>query len=131
MLREVCECGVPKAGQNFKYDVKWLRVIEHIIVKNLVFDTMLAQHLLDEQRSTHGLDYMVRQCVPSMAGYSDELYAYRDSHKEANPQIGGSYANVPWDILIPYSAGDSDAGIRVKHIIEDRLWKFNLGVAKR
>lgn len=120
VCKEIWESPMPKAFQNGKFDISWLHEAEGVVVENLAFDTMLAQYMVSEVRSTHSLDYMSWQHT-DMEDYYAELHAYKTAHKEADPERGGSYANVPWPILVPYSGGDSDCTLRVSHVLRKIL----------
>lgn len=113
---------IRKYAHNGKFDMLWLEVKESIEVANFDFDTILAQYLLTQERGTLGLDYLA-WTYTDMGGYDEPLAQYKSLHKECNPQLGGSYANVPWNILFPYAAGDPDCTIRCVPILNALLEK--------
>lgn len=115
IIKDVMESDIPKDAQNGKFDIQFLEVTEGIKVKNLVHDTILAEYLRSEERGTHDLDYLAWKYT-DMGGYSDGLAQYVEKHsKECDAKKGGSYANIPWEELHPYAAGDADCTLRVKH----------------
>jgi DNA polymerase-1 len=66
---------VAKIAQNMKYEYTWLHTIYGIDVKNWSFDTMQAQHILDNRVGTTGLKFQtyVRQGIPD---YSSHIEKY-------------------------------------------------------
>lgn len=120
IIKEIMESNIKKCAHSAKYDIMWLEVAEGILTNNLAFDTILAQHLITGDRSTIGLDYLAWQYT-DMGGYDKPLEDYKNAHKECNPKLGGSYANIPWDILFPYAAGDPDCTLRCWHVLEPKL----------
>ena len=101
---------VEKVVQNGKFDAKHC---SHAIGYEIVNyrDTMLTHLVIDERKGTHGLKVLAYRT--GMGGYDKPLEYYRDTHPEANPRRGGSYANVPGDVLFPYAGMDADATLRV------------------
>lgn len=120
VLKTLMDSNMGKIAHNGKFDMMWLEKIYGIKVKNFKFDTMLAQYLLSEEKSTHSLDYCSWRYT-DMEDYYAVMHSYVKQHKEADPERGGSYANVPWDILVPYAAGDADCTYRVYNILKEKL----------
>lgn len=83
-------------------------------------DTMLISHLLDSRRGIHGLKRLAGIHI-GMYEYEQELTHYIQEHPEANPKKGGSYAFVPLDILLPYSAMDAEATYRLSQELFPKL----------
>jgi len=80
-------------------------------------DSMIVSHLLDSRQGIHGLKHLAGIHL-GMYEYEQELTLYTKSHPEANPARGGSYDNVPLEILLPYGAMDAEATLR----IHDKLY---------
>lgn len=97
---------VPKAAQNGKFDRNHIRSRLGVVPVN-VLDTMMLHFVQDEQRGTHGLDKLAFAHT-GMGGYDKPLEDYKARHPEADPKKGGSYANVPGEILFTYAAMDAD-----------------------
>lgn len=116
VLKTVNASDIPKYAHFGKFDCMWLQRFGAPI-NNFVFDTGLAQYLLSEERSTHNLGYCSWQYT-DMGSYYGEFESYVEAHKECNPKLGGSYENVPWSLLVPYSGGDADCCLRCKHKLE-------------
>lgn len=123
VIKVLLESNMKKIAHNGKFDIMWLKTIEGIEVNNFWMDTMLAQYLISEERGTHSLDYCSWQYT-DMEDYYAELHQYVKSHKEANPDKGGGFANIPWDVLLPYSAGDADCTYRVSKKLREFKERF-------
>lgn len=117
VIRAIMGSDLPKIAQNGKFDISWLKVTEGIDTNNFKYDTMLMQFLLSEQGGTHALDYLTWKYAREMGGYDDPLETYKAEHKEADPSRGGSYRNIPWDVMVTYAGGDTDATLRVKNAL--------------
>jgi len=101
-------------GANLKFDVKFLR---HHGVKNLKidFDTYLAGHVLDENRSnslkSHAWYYT------NHGGYDKDLEDYKKKYKKI------TYDMIPIDILFKYATMDS---IITFQVYEKMLEQLNI-----
>lgn len=98
------------SGANGKYDLLWVWFKAGIECTNYVFDTTLVGSLLDENRS-NGLDIHAK-IYTDMGGYSDEFDRTIDKSR---------MDLVPKEKLLPYAAGDTDAGLRVKQAQKELL----------
>lgn len=103
--------SIPKCAQNGQFDFKHIRFAFDVIPTNTT-DTMHTHLTLDERRGSHGLKSLTYS-YSGMGGYEKELDKYIDAHRECSPDHGGSYANIPGDVLFPYAAMDADATARV------------------
>jgi DNA polymerase I-like protein with 3'-5' exonuclease and polymerase domains/uracil-DNA glycosylase len=65
VIKELLESSTPKVAHNGKFDMSYLRVVRGIHVKRLVGDTLLSQHLVDENRNGHpsGGEYSLKRLV--------------------------------------------------------------------
>lgn len=110
-----------KVGQNVKFDAAWIYRCFGIVVKNIVFDTMLAHHLLDEEgRFTcrHGLKPMAKHYLDPKAGmYEKELQGALDHYDPVHKR----YTEVDLDILYPYACSDADYTLQLMRIFEPQL----------
>jgi uracil-DNA glycosylase family 4 len=120
VIEAVMGSPVPKVAQNGKFDIKWLQVTEAIETVNFAYDTMLMAFMVNEQSGTHALDYLAWKYT-DMGGYDEPLNEYKRSHKEADPSRGGSYRNIPWDVLYPYAGMDTDCTLRCFHKMKEEL----------
>lgn len=122
-LRTFFLCGLLKIAQNEKFDRQHIRHALGVDPTN-VRDVMLTHLVLNDQRGTHGLKVLA--CVyTGMGGYERDLEHYTDKHKDANPEKGGSFANIPGELLFHYAGCDPDATLRVfnKLIVETEYKK--------
>ena len=99
--------GVRIIGQNFRSDALWLEDIGVPVMRHLYFDTMLADHALNESQE-HGLSAMTVRYT-DMGRYDLRLEQWRKEH----PCTDGGYGTIPDDILHPYAASDADATYRI------------------
>ena len=112
ILRKVFESDVPKIAQNEKFDRQHIRkALGGCVIQGLRRDTMLTHLCIDERRGTHGLG-TIAFAYTGMGGYERPLEQYIKTHPEANPDKGGSYANIPAELLFPYAAMDTDVTLR-------------------
>jgi DNA polymerase-1 len=119
-LKEAFANDNKKVGQNFKFDMKFLRRYG-IEVNNLVCDTLLAHHLIDENmQGMHGLKDLAR-IYTDMGGYENELMQYQKEHR-----LKHSFLGTPYSILYKYSAADADCTFRLYHIFMKKLEEENL-----
>jgi len=104
---------IRKIAHNGQFDTMYIRKVLKIRVAKFDFDTLLAHHIgVTEEKGTHGLKILAWEYT-DMGGYDDALDAYKASHPEADPDQGGSYGNIPLDILWTYAAADADVTYRV------------------
>ena len=110
-----------KVGQNVKFDAAWMHRCFGIVTKNIVFDTMLAHHLLDEEgRLTcrHGLKPMAKYYLdPQADKYEHELKSALDHYDPVHKR----YTEVDLDILYPYACSDADYTLQLMKIFEPQL----------
>lgn len=106
-------------GHNLKFDQMQIKALMGCEF-NAGGDTMLLSHLLDSKQGIHGLKRLAGIHL-GMYDYERELYDYRRLHKDADPARGGSYDNVPLDILMPYGAMDAEATWQLHPLFYDKL----------
>lgn len=104
--------GALMAAQNGKFDVHWMRSKLGINAPRFLFDTMLAYHLIHEERP-HNLEHL-RSMYTNMKQYDDDVKLWA-------PKKSDSYAQVPNEQLWYYAAADADCELRVKHVVERKL----------
>jgi DNA polymerase I-like protein with 3'-5' exonuclease and polymerase domains len=115
---------VEKVLQNGKFDDKHITHATGYSIVNYR-DTMLTHLVLDERQGTHGLKELAYGHT-GMGGYEKALDYYIETHPEANPKKGGSYANIPGEILFPYAAMDADVTYRVdESLLADKDYTSN------
>ena len=105
-------------GHNIKFDWQWTKRIIGCEF-NSGGDTLLMSYLLGG-KSGNGLKRLAGLYL-GMYNYDKPLRDYCKAHKEADVMRGGSYANVPLDLLLGYGALDTDASIRLYFILRKKL----------
>ncbi len=110
------DAGIPKIGQNIKYDLLILKWYD-IKVQGAFFDTMIAHYLL-EPDLRHGLDF---QAV-AMLDY--KMIPISDLIGKGKGQR--SMREVPVEKVVDYAAEDADITLQVKTKLEKELKKEEL-----
>lgn len=107
----LCDHNGKVIGHNIKFDQQHTRQIIDCQF-DAGGDSMLLSYIQDSRRGIHGLKRLAGLYL-GMFDYDRKLNEYIKEHKEANPRIGGSYAAIPLDVLLPYGAMDADATYRL------------------
>ena len=111
LKREIFEnVDIVKIGQNLKFEFKWF-LRYGITMIGRYFDTMLAKHLLDEERP-HGLEDMVNRWLPEFANYKGMV----DNTNLVNEKLKK---------VAEYNGLDSDLTFRLFLHFEPRLIRNN------
>jgi len=108
-----------KVGQNIKYDYQFFKLYG-IELKGVVFDTMLAHFLLDENaKGKHSLEHLGLSFT-DMGSYSNELYQILglSGSKDVDEF---TMAKAPFDALCKYGAKDADCTFRVYQVLFGKI----------
>lgn len=105
-------CEIVKIGQNLKYDLLVLQT-HGAIVEGTLFDTMVADYLLQPGRNSHGLDELADRYLGLKATSIKELIG------TGKQQI--SMADVPLAKIVPYACQDADFAFRLEEILRSDL----------
>ncbi len=107
-----------KVGQNIKYDYKFMRQFD-VRLQGVIFDTMLAHYLLDENNpKAHALDEMGLKFT-DMGNYALEIYnALGVESKDIDEN---TYARAPFDVLCKYGGKDADCTFRLMCIFFPKI----------
>jgi DNA polymerase I-like protein with 3'-5' exonuclease and polymerase domains len=74
-IQRVLETFKPKIFHNAKFDLKFIELKCGFTVRNVVWDTLLGEHLLDEdKKGSYGLKSLTAGWLPNYCGYEDKLY---------------------------------------------------------
>lgn len=73
------------SGHNIKYDANWIAVKFGIQIKCMLFDTMFAQYLIDENVESNSLGALT-EIYPDLKGYKDDINR-EDLKREAKDKI--------------------------------------------
>ena len=106
------DAGIPKLGQNLKYDMIVLRGAG-LEVAGVAFDTMVASYLLDAGERTHNLDDLARKYLRHQTTKIDELIGKGKNQKRMD--------EVPVAAIGHYAAEDADIPLRLMPLLEERL----------
>lgn len=118
-LRQVFELSNRKVGHNnIQFDSRYLWAVLDIPMPpvELLDDTMLMHYCTNELPGTHGLKQLAWRFT-DMGGYDNELVRYCELHRDADPSKGGSYSNVPLDMLMKYCCADSDVTAQIAQVL--------------
>lgn len=90
-------------------------------------DTMIMHYILDERAGTHGLKHLAIKHT-DMGAYDDALDEFKKAYlKEHGMKAKDfSYDLIPFDIMWPYAAKDTDATLRIYLLMAPIVFeKFN------
>ena len=103
---------ISKVGQNIKYDFIVLARYG-IEIKGIVFDTMIASHLLNPGTRGHGLDRI------AMNLFGHKMVSYEEVTGKGKDQIG--FQEVPLDLASDYAAEDADLTFMAYTVLKEQL----------
>lgn len=107
-------------GHNMRADARWLEYRDLRVMNKLSFDTMLADHILNEN-AEHGLDACAVRYT-TMGRYDVPLYRFLEQNKMTQKHLKAhGFKGIPDEILLPYAACDADATFRVANVLKERL----------
>ena len=102
-------------GHNMRSDAKWLVMEDIPVMDRFTWDTMLADHMINEN-SEHGLDACAIRYT-DMGRYDMTLNQWLKRNKINSKIIKDQgFAMVPGDVLHPYGCCDVDATWRIKQV---------------
>lgn len=112
-LRPMLESpDVKKTGQNIKYEAE-VFARRGIRLCGMAFDTMLAAYLLNPVRARHNLESLLSEYLRlSKTDYKTTLKEAGAVKKES------TLLDVPFETLVKYAAGDSDAALRLSKVLK-------------
>jgi len=114
-IKKVTESNVAKVVHGGKYDCGLLLYRNNINVNNIVLDTLLATHQLNEN-TANDLHSCVASELPDLVGYDDVIkYKYKGHPEKARG-----------DDLWYYNGGDCDATLRLAKLYIPRLKKLDM-----
>ncbi|MFW6169058.1 MAG: DNA polymerase I [Planctomycetota bacterium] len=112
-LRPVLENErIEKVGQNLKYDLVVLRAAG-VRMRNVAFDTMVADYLLEPGQRNHGLDDLANRYLNHQTIKIHELIGRGTQRKRMD--------QVPVHLVTPYAAEDADLPLRLSEQLASRL----------
>ncbi len=109
--------SIEKIGQNLKYDMIVLRQLD-VELQGPLFDTMVADYLLDAGQRNHGIDDLARRYLNHRTIKIKELIGTGKNQRKMN--------EVDVELVAPYAAEDADIPFRLYEILRERLDKAEL-----
>jgi DNA polymerase-1 len=121
LLRQfIVEREIKLTGHNLRADALLLEEYSIPVMKHTVFDSMLADHMLNEN-SEHGLEYCTLRYT-SMGRYDSALNRWRAANGLGLKEVKRvAYLHIPGEILYPYGAADADASLRIAKVLSRRI----------
>ncbi len=104
--------GLPKIGQNLKYDMNVL-VRHGIEMRGVAFDTMLESYVLDSTATRHDMDSLAANYL------AHRTIKYEDVAGKGAKQL--RFDQVPLEQAAPYAAEDADITLRLHQVLWTRL----------
>lgn len=105
-VKRVLACAKPKTFHNGKFDIKFLEHLGQARVTNFSWDTMLAEHWLDEdKKGVYSLKPLTRSYLPKYANYESGLL---DDLTAEQREADNGFEDVDLRKLLPYAGVDAD-----------------------
>src|SRR5512136_161177 len=115
LRKPLTAAGLPKIGHNLKYD--FIMLARHgVRVAPLVFDTMLAEWLLDPSSRNLGLKNMAEARLGEAMTHIEDLIGTGKNQRTMDEVAIADAA--------PYAAADAETTLRLKPILETELKRF-------
>lgn len=109
--------NIPKTGQNLKYDMLVLSCYD-IDVKGMVFDTLIASHLLNPSARQLNLDHL------ALTRLNVRMIPITQLIGSGSKQI--SMADVPLEEISEYAAEDADIALQLHQLLLPEIKSNNL-----
>lgn len=118
-IKELLEGPTKKIFHNGAYDIKILKCNLGIDINNFWFDTMLGDHLLDENaRGLHGLENCALRFT-DFGSYKRPVLEWFKEHKIAEKDR--DFSLLPSSLLWPYGASDADVTFTLYEIFAPKI----------
>lgn len=115
--------------QNLKFDMHFYKFhlglsFQKAYEEKRLHDTMLQHYILDERTGTHGLKSLAMKYT-DMGDYDFELDQFKTNYCKAHgiKKEDFSYDLIPFEIMWPYAAKDTDATIRLHNFFLPKIEK--------
>lgn len=119
----------PIVFHNLKFDMHMYKYhfgldFERPYREKRLHDTMLQHYVLDERRGTHGLKQLAMKYT-DMGDYDFELDQFKDNYCKSHgiKKEDFTYDLIPFDIMWPYAAKDTDATLRLHNFFLPKIEK--------
>lgn len=117
----------PIIFHNLKFDMHMYKYhfgfdFELCYRQNRLHDTMLEHYVLDERRGTHGLKALAMKYT-DMGDYDFELDQFKVNYCKSHgiKQEDFTYDLIPFEIMWPYAAKDTDATLRLHNFFMPKI----------
>ena len=119
--RFLIDRDIKLTGHNLRADALMLEEYSIPVMERTVFDTILADHMLNEN-AEHALEYCTLRYT-GMGRYDSSLkrWCAMNGLSSKKTMQREAYLNIPGDILYPYAACDADATLRIAGVLSERL----------
>ena len=104
-----------KIGQNIKYDLEVLANYG-VELKGELWDTMIAHYLIQPELH-HNMDYMAEVYLNYQTIHIDELIGPRGKNQKSMRDLSPAQ-------VYEYAAEDADITLRLKNVLEPKLWSI-------
>jgi DNA polymerase-1 len=111
------DAAIRKCGHNIKFDMLVLRA-NHVTLRGVAFDSMVASYLIDASRSSHGLDSLALALLGRTNISLSELLG---SGKDMR-----TFDTVPLAQATQYAAEDADVALQLHDTMEPQLRSMGL-----
>ncbi len=115
-VERVLTCPKPKTFHNAKFDLQFLQFRRGCEVKNYTYDTMLAEHFLDEDRSgTYSLKVLTPLYCPEYGGYEELLHKeLREKQDAFDFDVDQEAATLYYSAIVPSEGFEEDLNPHVE-----------------
>lgn len=114
---------------NLKFDMHFYKFhlginFDKALEERRLHDTMLEHYVLDERRGTHGLKSLAMKYT-DMGDYDFELDQFKENYCKQHGILKDdfTYDLIPFEIMWPYAAKDTDATIRLHNFFIGKIEK--------
>ena len=136
ILKKFMESNVQFIGHNVSYDYFFLRIVNNILTKNLIGDTMLMASMLNPGKGKYGYGLKPLAAeLTDLGGYETDMKSIEDEVEDDpdNPKkkriLVSKWEKVDMEVMAPYNCADADATLQIYHIFYKIMKERNMLVA--
>ena len=132
ILKKFMESDVQFIGHNVSYDYFFLRLVNKILTKRLVGDTMLMASMLNPGKGKYGYGLKPLAAeLTDLGGYETDMKSIPDTVDPENPKhiLETKWEKVEMEVMAPYNCADADATLQIYHIFYNIMKERNMLVA--
>lgn len=121
-IKKILQSKKPKIFHNAKFDLKFIELRYNTPVTSVVWDTLLGEHLLDEdKKGNYGLKVLTANLLPEYCGYEDKLYDLLESSEDVSKS---DEAQKEIESLTPIIAEEHPEFLKSLHEYKVELEKY-------